>query len=184
MICVGAAVQDIFLSGSIFTPHYEDGEWVTCTGYYSGHFTKPWLGIRPTGALAHLRVGEFHRMLDGRVVESYIYLDIPELMIAAGQWPISDSPGKDRGFTGYLPGPLTQDGLQWHENDALRSSSGAVAVVVRRWDRNIVANRRAFVGVHVALRLFGTRKTGAEKSLDLLLEGQILIDQIGGINID
>lgn len=28
MICVGAAVQDVFLSGSIFTPHYEDGEWV------------------------------------------------------------------------------------------------------------------------------------------------------------
>ncbi len=28
IICVGGAVQDIFLSGSIFTPHYEDGEWV------------------------------------------------------------------------------------------------------------------------------------------------------------
>lgn len=28
MICVGGAVQDIFLSGSIFTPHYESGEWV------------------------------------------------------------------------------------------------------------------------------------------------------------
>lgn len=28
MICVGGAVQDVFLSGHIFTPHYEDGEWV------------------------------------------------------------------------------------------------------------------------------------------------------------
>jgi len=28
IIAVGAAVQDVFLSGTIFTPHYEDGEWV------------------------------------------------------------------------------------------------------------------------------------------------------------
>ncbi len=102
---------------------YEDAEWVTCTGYYCGHFSRPWLGIRPTGALAHLRFGEFHRMEEGQAVESYIYLDIPELMIAAGQWPITDSPGRDRGFTGYLPGPATQNGLQWHDNDPDRSNS-------------------------------------------------------------
>jgi hypothetical protein len=102
---------------------YEDAEWVTCTGYYCGHFSHPWLGIRPTGALAHLRFGEFHRMEEGQAVESYIYLDIPELMIAAGQWPITDSPGRDRGFTGYLPGPATQNGLQWHDNDPDRSAS-------------------------------------------------------------
>lgn len=28
IVCVGAAVQDVFLGGSVFTPHYEDGEWV------------------------------------------------------------------------------------------------------------------------------------------------------------
>ncbi len=28
MICVGAAVQDVFLSGTVLTPHYEDGNWV------------------------------------------------------------------------------------------------------------------------------------------------------------
>lgn len=102
---------------------FEGDGWVTSTGYYSGHFAAPWLGIRPTGALAHIRFGEFHRMEDGKAVESYIYLDIPELMIAAGQWPITDSPGRDRGFTGYLPGPATQDGLIWHETDPDRSQS-------------------------------------------------------------
>jgi hypothetical protein len=61
-------------------------------------------------------------------VESYIYLDIPELMIAVGQWPIADSPGRDRGFTGYLPGPATLDGLQWHENDANYSKSSCEMV--------------------------------------------------------
>ncbi|MDJ0827073.1 MAG: nuclear transport factor 2 family protein [Rhodobacter sp.] len=102
---------------------FGEGDWVTATGYYTGHFHRPWLGIRPTGALAHLRFGEFHRMDAGRAVESYVYLDIPELMIAAGQWPIADSPGRDRGFTGYLPGPASGDGLQWHANDPARSAS-------------------------------------------------------------
>jgi hypothetical protein len=106
-----------------FGGNFEGGDWVTCTGYYSGHFSKPWLGIAPTGTLAHLRFGEFHRMENGRAVESYIYLDIPELMIGAGQWPIADSPGEDRGFTGYLPGPATLDGLQWHNNEPAASAA-------------------------------------------------------------
>jgi hypothetical protein len=111
-----------------FGGRFEESDWVTCTGYYTGKFTQPWLGIRPTGALAHLRFGEFHRMEGGLAVESYIFLDIPELMIAAGQWPITDSPGRDRGFTGYLPGPVTQDGLQWHANETARSDSSAEMV--------------------------------------------------------
>jgi SnoaL-like domain len=50
----------------------DDGDWVTCTGYYTGHFARPWLGIAPSGAMAHLRFGEFHRMENGLAVESYI----------------------------------------------------------------------------------------------------------------
>ena len=106
-----------------FGGEMDNAEWVTSTGYYTGKFDQPWLGIQPTGTLMHLRFGEFHRMDNGQAVESYIYLDIPELMIAAGQWPIKDSPGRDRGFTGYLPGPATQDGLQWQQNDPARSAS-------------------------------------------------------------
>ena len=111
-----------------FAGGFEGGDWVTSTGYYVGKFARPWLGIQPTGALAYLRFGEFHRLENGRAVESYIYLDIPELMIAAGQWPIKDSPGTDRGYTGYLPGPATQDGLQWGANDPARGASSAAMV--------------------------------------------------------
>lgn len=106
-----------------FAGHYEDSEWVTSTGYYKGHFTSPWLGIKASNAMANLRFGEFHRLVDGQAVESYIYLDIPELMIACDQWPIADSPGTSRGYTGYLPGPDSQDGLVWHDTDPTRSQS-------------------------------------------------------------
>ncbi|MDJ0628991.1 MAG: nuclear transport factor 2 family protein [Rhodobacter sp.] len=107
---------------------FEGDIWVTSTGYYTGHFHAPFLGIPPTGTLAHLRFGEFHKMEGEKAVESYIFLDLPELMIAAGAWPIAESPGRDRGFTGYLPGPRTQDGLQWGESDPARSESSAAMV--------------------------------------------------------
>lgn len=106
-----------------FAGTYEGATWVTSTGYYQGHWARPFLGIAPTGTMANLRFGEFHRMEDGQAVESYIYLDLPELMIAANAWPISQSPGRDRGFTGYLPGPAQMDGMQWQENDPARSQS-------------------------------------------------------------
>ncbi|MCV0424355.1 MAG: ester cyclase [Roseibium sp.] len=105
-----------------FGGRFEEAQWVTCTGYYCGRFSLPWLGIQPTGALAFLRFGEFHRLQDGQAVESFIFFDIPELMIAAGQWPIRDFPGRERGYTGYLPGPATQDGLQWKDNDSAVSA--------------------------------------------------------------
>ncbi len=106
-----------------FGGEYEGQEWVTCTGYYFGQFAFPWLGIKPSNELAYLRFGEFHRMEDGRALESYIYLDIPELMIAVNQWPIEDSPGRRRGYTGYLPGPMSQDGLQWQSRAPEHSAS-------------------------------------------------------------
>ncbi len=106
-----------------FTGEFEGAEWATCTGHYTGHFERDWIGIPASGAMAHLRFGEFHRIEDGRAAESYIFLDIPALLIDRNVWPIADSPGRARGFTGFLPGPATGDGLQWHDNDPARSRS-------------------------------------------------------------
>lgn len=95
---------------------FENDDWVSVTGHYAGKFRSSWLGIAPTGDLEYLRYGEFHRMVDGVAVESYIYLDIPALMIKTRQWPIKGSVGSERGYTGLLPGPVSQDGLQWQLN--------------------------------------------------------------------
>jgi hypothetical protein len=102
---------------------FENGAWVSSTGYFAGHFSRPWLSIQPTHALAYIRVGEFHRFENGRIIESYVYLDIPELMIAAGQWPDIPSPASVKGYTGFLPGPATQDGLRFAEADPALSKS-------------------------------------------------------------
>ncbi len=168
--------RDYILTGGAFG----GSDWVTCTGYYAGHFARSWLGIKPTGGLAYLRFGEFHRFEAGRIVESYVYLDIPELMIAAGQWPIADSPGKDRGYTGFLPGPATQDGLQLHENDPARSQSSAemVTEMLRKlatkdeawrpyWHENMVWYGPAAFGSFVGIENFAGFQVPFEQAFSL-----------------
>ncbi len=109
--------DDIVMSGS-----FEGQDWISATGYYAGRFSRDWLGIRASGELAYLRFGEFHRMESGKAVESYIFLDIPELMVAVGQWPILDSPGLTRGFTGLIQGPASHDGILTAPQDPAESA--------------------------------------------------------------
>jgi len=111
-----------------FSGVFEGAAWVTSTGYWAGHFSRDFLGIPATGALAWLRTGEFHRVERGRAVETYVFLDLPELMIAAGVWPVAEYPGAARGYSGRLPGPATGDGLQWTGGDAVRGAEAAAIV--------------------------------------------------------
>ena len=98
--------DDIVMAGD-----FDGQSWVSATGYYSGHFCRDWIGIRASNELCFLRYGEFHRMEDGQACETYIFLDIPELMVACGQWPIDIGPALSRGYTGMIPGPATKDGI-------------------------------------------------------------------------
>lgn len=93
---------------------YEGQTWVSSTGYFAGKFAAPLFGIQPTGKLAWLRVGEFHRMDNGQSVESYTFLDLPELVIAAVQWPLAIPQGNPC----FIPGPASRDGFQHHDNKA------------------------------------------------------------------
>jgi predicted ester cyclase len=93
----------IVLAGT--TPEGQD--WVGCMGNYMGTFIAPFLGIRPTGHLAHMRYHEFFRLEGGRIVEMQTIWDIPELMMLAGVWPMAPQMGA------FLctPAPMTGDGL-------------------------------------------------------------------------
>ncbi len=87
------------------TPEGQD--WVGAMGNYMGTFTSPFLGIPPTGHLAHMRYHEYFRLEAGRVTEMQMIWDIPELMMQAGVWPMAPQLGK------FLcsPGPMSGDGL-------------------------------------------------------------------------
>ena len=93
----------IVVSGT--TPQGQD--WVGCMGNYMGTFVAPFLGIPPTGHLAHMRYHEFFRVADGRVTQVQAIWDIPELMMQAGAWPMAPQLGR------FLctPAPMSGDGL-------------------------------------------------------------------------
>lgn len=93
----------ILLAGT--TPEGQD--WIGGMGNYVGTFAAPFLGIPPTGHLAHMRYHEFFRIEGGRIVEMQAIWDIPELMMQAGVWPM----GPQLGAFHMTPGPMTQDGL-------------------------------------------------------------------------
>ena len=81
--------------------------WVGICGNYLGTFSRPFLGLLPTGRIAHMRFHEFYRIENDAVAEIQAIWDIPELMMTAGQWPMAPQLG-DRFLT---PSPMTQDGL-------------------------------------------------------------------------
>ncbi|MFK7861292.1 MAG: ester cyclase [Granulosicoccus sp.] len=93
----------IVLSG--ITPEGE--KWIGTMGNYMGTFTAPFLGIHPTGHLAHMRFHEFFQLKEGKVVQMQAIWDLPELMMLAGAWPMAPQLGA------FLctPGPMTADGL-------------------------------------------------------------------------
>ncbi|MGP1356026.1 ester cyclase [Roseicyclus sp.] len=85
----------------------EGADWVACMGSYMGSFLAPFLGIPPTGHLAHMRYHEYFRIEEGRVAEVQALWDIPELMMQARAWPMAPQLGA------FLntPGPMSGDGL-------------------------------------------------------------------------
>lgn len=93
----------IVLAGT--TPEGQD--WVGCMGNYMGTFVAPFLDIRPTGHLAHMRYHEYFRLEGGSIVEMQAIWDIPELMMQAGVWPM----GPQLGAFITTPAPMSGDGL-------------------------------------------------------------------------
>lgn len=100
---------------------YLGTEWVTSTGYFYGHFNQHLFGIPPSGKMVFLRFGEFHRMEDGRIVETHVYLGFAELIIALGLWQLAPS----QGYEGVVPGPATHDGIIGVASDPTRSRASA-----------------------------------------------------------
>lgn len=93
----------------------DDGEyWVGGTGVFTGRFDKPWLGIPPNGKNVALRFGEFARLEEHQIVESYALYDIVDLMEQAGVAVLPPSRGKPM----LYPAPRARDGILLDAQDA------------------------------------------------------------------
>lgn len=103
---------DIFMAGRNQIDDFRS-IWVIQAGHFMGLFDAPFLGIPPTGKIAMLRYAEFNRVEDGRIVETGMFVDLPQLMIQAGLAPFPPETGAHL----VQPGPIDHDGLMWADAD-------------------------------------------------------------------
>ena len=90
------------------TGRFNSFDWVAGTGHIAGIFEQPLWGIRPTGRPVLIPFAAFDRIDNGGVAESYLILDLPALLIAAGQWPLAPPLGQ----CFPAPAPASGDGIR------------------------------------------------------------------------
>jgi predicted ester cyclase len=157
----------------VLAGEYQGSEWVTSTGYFYGHFRKPMFGIPPSNKMAFLRFGEFHKMEDGKITETYVYLGLAELIIALGRWPLASSSG----YEGLVPGPATHDGIliESSEPDISRASADLVEGMLKRlatedaqwkpyWSNNMVWYGPGGLGTYSTIHAFDAFQRPFEKT--------------------
>ena len=103
----------IFLSG-----RFNDKDWVSSTGYFTGTFAADWLGLPATKQNQHLRYGEFCALREGKIVEVYLILDVIELLIDCGHTVLPTSLGDE----GLRPPPKHNNGLLLAVQDEAQST--------------------------------------------------------------
>ena len=106
--------RDLIVTGG----SYAGRDYVATVGHYCGTMRRDWLGIPATGAPIFIRYGEVHQVVDGRIVQSTCLWDVLDVIRQAGFWPLAPSLGVE----GRWPGPITGDGLIFHQTDAAQSA--------------------------------------------------------------
>ncbi|TYB83420.1 ester cyclase, partial [Maritimibacter fusiformis] len=114
---------DIFLAGRNEMDGFHS-VWVVSMGHLMGLFDHPWLGIRPTGRITMLRYVEFNRVENGKITETAMFCDIPQVMVQAGQNPFPPQTGAHL----VQPGPMTHEGLMWGAQDPAKGKATLDAI--------------------------------------------------------
>jgi hypothetical protein len=94
--------DDLVIGGN-----YEGRDYVGMVGQLVGTFRRDWNGIPATDQVICLRYGEFHQMVDGKIIQSSVLVDILDFIRQAGFWPMAPSLGQE----GPWQGPRDRDGL-------------------------------------------------------------------------
>ena len=103
--------QDIFMAGTSIV----DGNlWLTSMGKFMGLFDRDWLGIPSTRKIVLLPYCEFIRIDNGKIAETALWVDIISVMRQVGLTPLPTATGAEV----VIPGPRTNDGLLFEEQDA------------------------------------------------------------------
>jgi predicted ester cyclase len=97
----------------------QDGHmWASGTGYFNATFANDYLTIPATKKEVNIRWGEFCRIEQDKIVETYVLLDFIDLMQQAGFHVLPPS----RGIDGIYPPPRAKDGILLEAQDEQTSA--------------------------------------------------------------
>ncbi len=103
----------------LFGGEYNGAEWLVSHGHFVGEFVSDWMGIPANNEVVWLHTIEYHRIEDSQSVESYLYIDMLDLLRQIDRMPIQTS----LGFEGFVPGPASGDGVLSQKQDPDTSSA-------------------------------------------------------------
>ncbi|MGB1395828.1 MAG: ester cyclase [Candidatus Puniceispirillaceae bacterium] len=98
--------QDIFFAARNQIDEFAS-VWVASMGHFMALFDQPFVAIPPHNKIAMLRYAEFHKIENGRIQETALFIDLLHLMAQIGLTPIPQQTGMHL----VQPGPRTHDGL-------------------------------------------------------------------------
>lgn len=107
--------RDFILMGG----DYEGRSYVGTVGHLVGTFGREWIGVPANGQVISLRYGEFHQVVDDKIVQSTVLLDVLDFIRQLGFWPMAPSLGQE----GMWHGPLSLDGILLSPQDAQDSEA-------------------------------------------------------------
>ena len=87
---------------------FEGRDIVSSVGCFQGTFENDLFDIPATHGVVHIRFGEVHHIAAGKIVTTYMIVDLLDLMNQAGCWPIARSAGAEH----LWPGPASNDGVR------------------------------------------------------------------------
>ena len=97
---------------------FEEHDWVCGTGDFIGTFAQDLFNIPASGTTVHFRFGEFCKIVDGKISEIRIIIDLVDLMRQADIHLVPSDFGRDI----WIPGPSTGDGVLLKERDSVESA--------------------------------------------------------------
>ena len=120
--------EQIVISGA-----FRDKIQVGSISSLSGVFKNTWLGIQPNNKMVNLKCCEIHQLKDGKIIESYILIDLIDLLIQTGSNPINPS----RGSEGNWLNPINTDGINFFEKDMEISKASLEQSLIMQRSLNI-----------------------------------------------
>ena len=117
--------QDIFFAGQNEIDGFTS-VWVASMGHFLGLFDRPFVGIPPHNKIAMIRYAEFHKVENGQIRETALFIDLLHLMAQVGLTPVPQQTGMHL----IQPGPRTHDGLLTEAQDT-KEGEATLALINR-----------------------------------------------------